>query len=92
MAVSVYFISAAVVFVFSGVLAMAGLGAAFLFVPLFYYLGVPLAAAASGALGAASECGQSTVCCHQLLARPSDQLAGRLSDGQTGHGASWRRT
>ena len=35
-------ISAALVFVFSGLLAMAGLGAAFLFVPLFYYMGVPL--------------------------------------------------
>ena len=38
---AVYLICAALVFVFSGLLAMAGLGAAFLFVPLFYYLGVP---------------------------------------------------
>jgi uncharacterized membrane protein YfcA len=37
-----YIISAMLVFIFSGLLAMAGLGAAFLFVPLFYYLGVPL--------------------------------------------------
>jgi uncharacterized membrane protein YfcA len=36
--------------VFSGLLAMAGLGAAFLFVPLFYYLGVPLAEATPTAL------------------------------------------
>jgi uncharacterized protein len=35
---------------FSGLLAMAGLGAAFLFVPLFYYLGVPLAEATPTAL------------------------------------------
>jgi len=45
-----YIISAILVFVFSGLLAMAGLGAAFLFVPLFYYLGVPLAEAAPTAL------------------------------------------
>lgn len=43
-------ISAVFVFVFSGLLAMAGLGAAFLFVPLFYYLGVPLAEATPTAL------------------------------------------
>lgn len=46
----VYVISAIVVFIFSGLLAMAGLGAAFLFVPLFYYLGVPLAEATPTAL------------------------------------------
>lgn len=45
-----YAISAVLVFVFSGILAMAGLGAAFLFVPLFYYLGVPLAEAVPTAL------------------------------------------
>ena len=45
-----YLISAIIVFVFSGVLAMAGLGAAFLFVPFFYYLGVPLAEATPTAL------------------------------------------
>ena len=50
MALSIYIISAVLVFVFSGLLAMAGLGAAFLFVPLFYYLGVPLAEATSTAL------------------------------------------
>lgn len=50
MALPVYVISAVLVFVFSGLLAMAGLGAAFLFVPLFYYLGVPLAEAAPTAL------------------------------------------
>lgn len=45
-----YLISALVVFFFSGVMAMAGLGAAFLFVPFFYYLGVPLAEATPTAL------------------------------------------
>lgn len=38
------------VLLLSGLLSMAGLGAAFLFVPLFYYLGVPLAEATSTAL------------------------------------------
>jgi len=38
------------VFIFSGLLAIAGLGAAFLFVPLFYYMGMPLAEAAPAAL------------------------------------------
>jgi hypothetical protein len=46
----VYLVGAVIVFAFSGVLAMAGLGAAFLFVPLFYYLGVPLAEATATAL------------------------------------------
>ena len=50
MSVIVYTVSAVLVFVFSGLLAMAGLGAAFLFVPLFYYLGVPLAEATPTAL------------------------------------------
>jgi uncharacterized protein len=50
MSISIYIVSAALVFVFSGLLAMAGLGAAFLFVPLFYYLGVPLAEATPTAL------------------------------------------
>jgi uncharacterized protein len=50
MSITIYIISAALVFVFSGLLAMAGLGAAFLFVPLFYYLGVPLAEATPTAL------------------------------------------
>ena len=50
MSLTVYLISSISVLVFSGLLAMAGLGAAFLFVPLFYYLGVPLAEAASAAL------------------------------------------
>ena len=39
-----------VVFVLSGLLSMAGLGAAFLFVPLFYYMGVSLPEATSTAL------------------------------------------
>ncbi len=43
-------VGGATVLVFSGVMAMAGLGAAFLFVPLFYYLGVPLGQASSAAL------------------------------------------
>lgn len=46
----VYVICAVLVLVFSGLLAMAGLGAAFLFVPLFYYLGVPLSEATPTAL------------------------------------------
>jgi uncharacterized protein len=50
MSLTVYLISAVLVFLFSGLLAMAGLGAAFLFVPLFYYLGVPLAEATPTAL------------------------------------------
>jgi len=50
MSITVYIISGILVFVFSGLLAMAGLGAAFLFVPLFYYLGVPLAEATPTAL------------------------------------------
>jgi hypothetical protein len=45
-----YFVGGLAVFVGSGVMAMAGLGAAFLFVPLFYYLGVPLSEATSTAL------------------------------------------
>lgn len=50
MPLAVYVVSALLVFVGSGLLAMAGLGAAFLFVPLFYYLGVPLAEATPTAL------------------------------------------
>ena len=45
-----YVVAGLIVFLFSGLMAMAGLGAAFLFVPLFYYLGVPLAEAAPTAL------------------------------------------
>ncbi|PWH17650.1 MAG: sulfite exporter TauE/SafE family protein [Anaerolineae bacterium] len=47
---TLYIISAIAVFVFSGLLAMAGLGAVFLFVPLFHDLGVPLAEATPAAL------------------------------------------
>lgn len=47
---TLYIVSAILVFIFSGLMAMAGLGAAFLFVPLFYYLGVPLAEATPAAL------------------------------------------
>ena len=50
MATSVYVISAITVFFFSGLLAMAGMGAAIVLVPLFYYLGVPLAEATHTAL------------------------------------------
>lgn len=39
---SVYLWAALLVLVFSALLSMAGLGAAFLFVPFFYWLGVPL--------------------------------------------------
>lgn len=45
-----YLVGGVAVFVGSGVMAMAGLGAAFLFVPLFFYLGVPLGQATSTAL------------------------------------------
>jgi uncharacterized membrane protein YfcA len=47
---SLYLVGAVSVVVCSGLLAMAGLGAAFLFVPLFYYLGVPLPEATATAL------------------------------------------
>lgn len=50
MTIPFYILSAVLVFVLSGLLAMAGLGAAFLFVPLFYYMGVPLAEATPTAL------------------------------------------
>jgi len=50
MSTEVLVVIAVCVFVLSGVMAMAGLGAAFLFVPLFYYLGVPLAEATPVAL------------------------------------------
>jgi uncharacterized membrane protein YfcA len=50
MSTTFYLITAPAVFLFSGLLTMAGLGAAFLFVPLFYYLGMPLAEAAPAAL------------------------------------------
>jgi len=51
-AVSLYFYiaSSLFVFLFSGVTAMAGVGAAFLFVPFFYYMGVPLSEAVPTAL------------------------------------------
>ena len=45
-----YLLSAVIVFLFSGVLAMAGLGAAFIFVPLFYYMGISLSEATPVAL------------------------------------------
>ncbi len=45
-----YVAIAVIVFVLSGVLAMAGLGAAFLFVPIFYWLGIKLSTASSTAL------------------------------------------
>ena len=50
MSLTIYIVSSVSVFFFSGLLAMAGLGAAFIFVPLFYYLGVPLAEAVPTAL------------------------------------------
>ena len=50
MTVPFFIVSAVLVFVFSGLLAMAGLGAAFLFVPLFYYMGLPLSEATPAAL------------------------------------------
>ena len=45
-----YLLTGLVVFFFSGLMAMAGLGAAFLFVPFFYYLGLPLSEATPTAL------------------------------------------
>ncbi len=45
-----YVVGGLAVLVGSGVMAMAGLGTAFLFVPFFYYLGLPLAEATSAAL------------------------------------------
>ncbi|MHB1415664.1 MAG: sulfite exporter TauE/SafE family protein [Chloroflexota bacterium] len=42
MPIIVYLVGVPVVLFFSAVLSMAGLGAAFLFVPFFYWLGVPL--------------------------------------------------
>ncbi len=66
MSLQIYLISAILVFVFSGLLAMAGLGAAFLFVPLFYYLGVPLEQATSTAL--LLNCSQPAFCHNKLLA------------------------
>ncbi len=45
-----YLAAGSLVFVLAGLLAMAGLGAAFIFVPLFYYMGVPLPEATSTAL------------------------------------------
>jgi len=50
MTITFYVISALVAFFFSGLLAIAGLGAAFLFVPFFYYMGAPLPEATSTAL------------------------------------------
>jgi hypothetical protein len=47
---ALYLVSAVLVFVLSGLLAMAGMGAAIVLVPLFYYLGVPLAEATHMAL------------------------------------------
>ena len=46
----IYVAIAVLVFALSGLLSMAGLGAAFIFVPLFYWLGVPLPIASSTAL------------------------------------------
>jgi len=50
--VSLYFyiLTSLFVFFFSGLMAMAGLGAALLFVPFFYYMGVPLGEAVPTAL------------------------------------------
>ncbi len=47
---TLYLVGGVVVLVGSGIMAMAGLGAAFIFVPLFYFLGVPLGEATSTAL------------------------------------------
>lgn len=47
---AVYLIGTPMVLIFSALLSMAGLGAAFLFVPFFYWLGVPLDVAMPAAL------------------------------------------
>lgn len=47
---TLYLVGGVVVLLGSGIMAMAGLGAAGIFVPLFYYLGVPLGEATSTAL------------------------------------------
>lgn len=47
---TIYVISGIVVLICSAILSMAGLGAAFIFVPLFYWLGVPLREAMPTAL------------------------------------------
>lgn len=47
---ALYLGSGVLVLLFSGLLSMAGLGAAFIYVPLFYWLGVPLHEAMSVAL------------------------------------------
>jgi uncharacterized protein len=47
---TLYVVSALVVTFFSGLMAMSGLGTALLFVPFFYYLGVPLTEAVPTAL------------------------------------------
>jgi len=46
----IYLLGSLVVLVFSALLSMAGLGAAFLFVPFFYWMGVPLREAMATAL------------------------------------------
>lgn len=50
MPLSFYVATSLAVLFFSGLMAMAGLGTAFLFVPFFYYMGVPLAEAVPTAL------------------------------------------
>ena len=50
MSLEFYIASSLVVLFFSGLAAMAGVGAAFLLVPFFYYMGVPLAEAVPAAL------------------------------------------
>jgi uncharacterized membrane protein YfcA len=50
MSLTIYIVSALSVFFFSGLLALAGLCAAFIFVPLYYCIGVPLAEAVPTAL------------------------------------------
>lgn len=42
MSSQIYIVSSLFVFMFSGLMAMAGLGAAIVFVPFFFYMGVPL--------------------------------------------------
>ncbi|MFZ5590472.1 MAG: sulfite exporter TauE/SafE family protein [Bacillota bacterium] len=47
---TLYILSSLIVLIFSAIMSMAGLGAAFIYVPLFYWLGVPLHQAMPAAL------------------------------------------
>jgi len=73
MSISFLVSSSLVVFIFSGLLAMAGLGAAFLFVPFFYIH--ESAAGRSCPHSFIAQRSQLVIGRHQLLAREAHQLA-----------------